>query len=128
MNPESLKYHKEHQWIRVENDGAIVGITHHAQDALGDIVYVENPQVGREVKADQEICEIESTKTTAGIFAPVTGIITRVNERLTDHPELVNQDPYGEGWILSIRMSNPSEIGGLMTAAQYDALVRSEAH
>ena len=128
MNPENLKYHKEHQWVRVEDDGAVVGITDHAQEALGDIVFLEIPEVGREVKADQEICEIESTKTTAAIFAPIGGSIVRVNDALKDHPEDVNQEPYGKGWILAIRMSNPSEIGNLMSAAQYEALVRSESH
>jgi glycine cleavage system H protein len=128
MNPEDLKYHKEHQWVRVEGNGAIVGITDHAQDALGDIVYMEVPEIGRKIKADQEICEIESTKTTAAIFAPMSGTITRVNDKIKDHPEIVNQDPYGEGWILEIEMAVPSEISNLMTAAQYDEMVRSESH
>ncbi len=128
MNPGDLKYHKEHQWVRVEGDSAIIGITDHAQDALGDIVYLEIPEIGREVKADQEICEIESTKTTAAIFAPVTGRIAQVNDILKDHPEAVNEEPYGKGWILAIRMSNPSEIGNLMSAEQYEELVQSESH
>jgi glycine cleavage system H protein len=128
MNPVDLKYHKEHQWVRVDVDGAVGGITDHAQDALGDIVYLEIPEVGRGVKVDQEICEIESTKTTAPIFAPVSGTITRINEALKDHPEIVNEDPYDRGWILFIQMSNPSELSNLLTAADYEALVRSESH
>ncbi len=127
MNPEDLKYHKEHQWVRVEGDRTMVGITDYAQDQLGDIVYLELPEVGTEVGSEEEITEVESTKTTAPIVAPVSGKIVEVNEELKEAPEMMNEDPYGKGWIFVIRMSDPRELDGLMDAKAYEDFVREEA-
>lgn len=127
MNPEDLKYHKEHQWVRVEGDRTMVGITDYAQDQLGDIVYLELPEVGTEVGSEEEITEVESTKTTAPIVAPVSGKIVEVNEELKEAPEMMNEDPYGKGWIFVIRMSDPRELDDLMDAKAYEDFVREEA-
>lgn len=126
MIPEGLHYHTEHEWLRVENKIGVLGITHFAQDSLGDIVYLELPKVGSEVRPGQEIAEVESTKTASPIFSPVGGKITAVNEDLKNQPELVNQDPYGKGWIAKIQMSDSRETEKLMTAKQYAAFLKSE--
>ncbi|MEK6683110.1 MAG: glycine cleavage system protein GcvH [Nitrospirota bacterium] len=127
MIPEGLRYHTEHEWIRQENQTAVVGITHFAQDALGDVVYIELPKVGAEVCSGQEIGEVESTKTTSAVYTPVSGKILAVNEELRDKPELVNQDPYGKGWIVKIEMTHPSEVKPLMDAKQYGAYLSEKA-
>jgi len=127
MIPEGLRYHTEHEWIRQENGTAEMGITHFAQDALGDVVYIELPKPGTEVASGQEIGEVESTKTTSAIYTPVTGKITAVNNDLRDKPELVNQDPYGKGWIAKIQMTDPSELKKLMDAKQYAAYLKENA-
>jgi glycine cleavage system H protein len=127
MIPEGLRYHTEHEWIRQENETAELGITHFAQDALGDVVYLELPKVGTEVRSGQEIGEVESTKTTSAVYTPVSGKISAVNEDLRDKPELVNQDPYGRGWIAKIRMSDPSELKRLMDARQYATYLKENA-
>ena len=127
MIPEGLRYHTEHEWIRQENQTAVVGITHFAQDALGDVVYIELPKVGAEVCSGQEIGEVESTKTTSAVYTPVTGKILAVNDELRDKPELVNQDPYGKGWIVKIQMTNPSEVKSLMDAKQYGDYLNEKA-
>jgi glycine cleavage system H protein len=126
MEPSDLRYHKEHEWIRVEGKQATLGISQFAQDALGDIVFIELPKMGTMVKAGQEIGEVESTKTTSTIYTPVSGKITQVNTELTKHPELVNSDPYGKGWMAMIELSQSSEVEGLMTASQYQAFLASE--
>ncbi|HEV8539728.1 MAG TPA: glycine cleavage system protein GcvH [Nitrospiraceae bacterium] len=126
MEPSDLKYHKEHEWVRVKGNQATMGISHFAQDALGDIVFIELPKMGTTVKAGQEIGEVESTKTTSTIYTPVSGKITQVNTDLTKHPELVNSDPYGKGWMAMIELSQTSEVEGLMTASQYEAFLASE--
>ena len=123
--PEELRYSTEHEWVRVEGGRATVGITAFAQDALGDVVYVQLPDVGALVTASASISEVESTKSVSEIFAPVSGEIVAVNDALQDTPELLNSDPYGGGWILSIEMSDPDELAGLMDAAGYRALVES---
>ena len=123
--PEELRYSTEHEWVRVEGGRATVGITAFAQDALGDVVYVQLPDVGALVTASASISEVESTKSVSEIFAPVSGEIVAVNDDLQDTPELLNSDPYGGGWILSIEMSDPDELAGLMDAAGYRALVES---
>ncbi|MBI3597085.1 MAG: glycine cleavage system protein GcvH [Nitrospirae bacterium] len=127
MIPEGLRYHTEHEWIRQENQTAVLGITHFAQDALGDVVYLELPKVGVEVRSGQEIGEVESTKTTSPVYTPVSGKIMAVNEELKEKPELVNQDPYGRGWIVKIQMSDPSEAKHLMDARQYGAYLKEKA-
>lgn len=128
MTPSDLRYHKEHEWVRLNGNQATVGISHFAQDALGDIVFLDLPKVGASVKVGQQIGEVESTKTTSTIYTPVSGTITKINSDLKDHPEVVNSDPYGKGWIAVIDLAVPSEVEQLMTAAQYDAFLASQKH
>jgi glycine cleavage system H protein len=126
MIPEDLRYHEEHEWVRVKGAQATVGISDFAQDALGDIVFIELPKVGTTVNAGQQIGEIESTKTTSTLYTPVSGTISRVNAELKDHPEVVNSDPYDKGWMVVIDLSNAGEVDKLMTAAQYDAFLANQ--
>lgn len=119
MLPTDLRYHKEHEWIRVEGRQATLGISDYAQDALGDIVYVELPKPGATVTAGQQIGEIESTKTTSSLYSPVTGTVVKVNEELKSRPELINDAPYEQGWMAVIELANPAQVEELMTAAQY---------
>ncbi|MBI3804308.1 MAG: glycine cleavage system protein GcvH [Nitrospirae bacterium] len=128
MIPENLRYHKEHEWVRPEGKKATIGISDFAQEALGDIVYLEIPKLGTEVRYGNEITEIESTKTTSPLYAPVGGKIVAVNEKLKEKPELINQDPYGEGWVVMVEMTDPKEVEKLMTAKEYDALLQKEEH
>jgi glycine cleavage system H protein len=124
MEPTDLRYHEEHEWIRVEGKQATMGISNFAQDALGDIVFIDMPKIGTAVAAGQQIGEVESTKTTSSIYTPVTGKIVNVNTDLKDHPEVVNADPYGKGWMVVIELSDPGQINGLMTAAQYEEFLK----
>ena len=126
MIPSDLRYHQEHEWVRVSGTQATVGISHFAQDALGDIVFIDMPKPGAVVKAGQQIGEVESTKTTSTIYTPVSGAIAKVNADLKDHPEVVNSDPYGKGWMVVIDLSNTGEVEKLMTAAQYEAFLASQ--
>lgn len=126
MIPSDLRYHKEHEWVRLNGTQATVGISHFAQDALGDIVFLDLPKVGSSVKTGQQIGEVESTKTTSTIYTPVSGTIAKINTDLKDHPETVNSDPYGKGWIAVIDLADPAEVEGLMTAAQYEAFLASQ--
>ena len=128
MNPSDLRYHQEHEWVRVNGKQATIGISHFAQDALGDIVFVDLPKTGAVVKAGQQIGEVESTKTTSTIYTPVSGTVTSVNPELKDHPEIVNADPYGKGWMITVDLTAPGEVEQLMTAAQYDAFLASQKH
>lgn len=128
MIPENLRYHKEHEWVRAEGKKATIGISDFAQEALGDIVYLEIPKTGANVQYGNEITEIESTKTTSPLYAPVGGKVVAVNEKLKEKPELINQDPYGEGWVVVIEMSDPKEVEKLMTSKEYDAFLQKEAH
>lgn len=128
MIPENLRYHKEHEWVRAEGKKATIGISDFAQEALGDIVYLEIPKTGSTVQYGNEITEIESTKTTSPLYAPVGGRVVAVNEKLKEKPELINQDPYGEGWVVVIEMTDPREVEKLMTAKEYDAFLQKEAH
>jgi glycine cleavage system H protein len=121
--PEELRFSAEHEWVRVDGTAATVGITDFAQDSLGDVVFVQLPDVGTDVVAGASISEIESTKSVSDIYAPVSGEITAVNGALEDQPELVNQDAYGAGWMMTIAMSDPAELDGLLDAAAYRALV-----
>ncbi len=123
--PNDLRYHKEHEWLRLDGNQATLGISHFAQDALGDVVFVDLPQVGSSVDADAELGEVESTKATSTIYAPVTGTVVQVNAELQDHPEMINQEPYGRGWMVVLELSNPSEVEGLMSAEQYHAFLTS---
>jgi len=128
MIPADLRYHQEHEWVRVSGTQATMGISHFAQDALGDIVFIDLPKVGASVTAGQQVGEVESTKTTSTIYTPVSGTIAKVNTELKDHPEVVNSDPYGKGWLAVIELSNPGEVEKLMTAAQYDTFLKNQKH
>lgn len=119
MIPEDLKYAKSHEWVRVEGSTATVGITHHAQEQLTDIVFVELPETGRVVTQGSECAVIESTKVAADLYAPVSGKIVATNEALNDNPGAINQDAFGDGWVLTIEMSDPSELDILLNAAAY---------
>ena len=119
--PSELKYTKEHEWVRIEGDTATVGITDHAQDQLGDIVYVEVETVGETVEANALFGTIEAVKTTSDLFMPITGEVLEVNARLTDEPELVNSDPYGEGWIMKMKISNLADVDKLLDSVAYEA-------
>jgi glycine cleavage system H protein len=121
--PEALKYSSDHEWIRVEGSTIRMGITDYAQDALGDVVYVQVPTVGVTVAAGDTMSEVESTKSVSDIYAPVSGTIVAVNDALGDAPETVNSDPYGAGWICEIELSDPSQLDGLLDADAYRALV-----
>ncbi len=123
--PDDRKYSREHEWVAVTGDTAQVGITDYAQDALGDVVYVQLPDVGLDVVANASCAEVESTKSVSEIYSPVSGTITAVNEALTDTPELLNQDPYGDGWVFTITLADPAELDGLMDAAAYQHLVET---
>ena len=126
MVPTDLRYHKEHEWVRVSGKEATLGISDFAQDALGDIVFIELPKAGTQVTAGQQIGEVESTKTTSTLYTPVSGRIVRTNPDLKDHPELVNAEPYGKGWMAVIELTEPNEVEPLMTAAQYEAFLKSQ--
>ncbi len=123
--PSELRYTKEHEWLRLEADGkeATVGITDFAQHELGDIVYVELQPVGTELAKDEVFGTVEAVKTVSELFMPISGTIIAVNEALKDHPELVNQSPYGEGWMIRIAVKDPSEVKTLLTAEEYAAMV-----
>jgi len=127
MNPEDLRYHKELTWVKVSGKKATIGITDYAQDALGDIVYVDLPEVDTDVESNSEIGEIESTKATSSVIAPVSGRITEVNEDLTESPEILNEDPYGKGWIAILELDDMSELDDLMDASEYSKFVEEEA-
>ncbi|MBF0285546.1 MAG: glycine cleavage system protein GcvH [Magnetococcales bacterium] len=120
--PANLKYTSEHEWVRPEGDEAVVGITFFAQDQLGDVVYVELPQVGREITAGQPFGVVESVKSVSELYAPLSGVVTAINEPLKNAPEWVNQDPYGTGWMIRIRPSNPAEAETLLPPEAYAAL------
>jgi glycine cleavage system H protein len=127
MNPEDIRYHKEHTWVRVSGTKGTIGITDYAQDALGDIVYVDLPEVDSVVEANSEISEIESTKATSSVISPVGGRILEVNEELSESPEVINEDPYNKGWIAVIEMENPSELDDLLESAEYGKYVEEES-
>jgi glycine cleavage system H protein len=124
--PKDLRYTKDHEWARINGDEAVVGITHHAQAELGDVVFVDLPAEGKDISQGKTFGAIESVKAVSDLFAPVSGIVVRVNAALADHPELVNRDPHGEGWLVAVRMSNASEAGALMDAEAYAAYVAEE--
>lgn len=122
--PEDLRYTKDHEWVRDEGEGRVrVGITDFAQDALGDVVYVDVPDLGAELTAHQAFSEVESTKSVSDVYAPVAGTVVERNSMLDEHPELVNDAPYGEGWIVVIEMADPAASEGLLDAAAYQAHV-----
>jgi glycine cleavage system H protein len=124
--PEDLHYSKDHEWVRVEGDVAIVGITDYAQNSLGDVVYLELPKAGEEFAANESFGSVESVKAVSEMFSPVSGKVAEVNEALNDEPEKVNGDPYGEGWMIKVRMSSPGEVDSLLTAAEYEDFTKAE--
>jgi glycine cleavage system H protein len=121
--PEDLKYTKDHEWVRVQGDTATVGITDYAQGELGDIVYVEVETVGETLNQHEVFGTVEAVKTVSDLFMPVSGEILELNDKLDGEPELVNKDAYGDGWMVKVRLSNPGEVDGLMSAAEYRELV-----
>jgi len=121
--PDDLRYSADHEWVRIEDGGVRIGITDYAQDALGDVVYVEVPEVGSQVSAKDKVSEVESTKSVSDIYAPVSGRIAEVNADLVDAPERLNEDPYGEGWICVIAPSDDTELDALLDAEAYRQLV-----
>jgi glycine cleavage system H protein len=124
--PEELRYHPEHDWARIEGDEATFGITWYAQDALGEVVFYEAPEVGVEVTKDQPYAEVESVKAVSDVYSPLSGEITAVNEALDDSPEKINEDPYGDGWMVKVKLSDPSEADQLMDAAAYKTLLEDQ--
>jgi glycine cleavage system H protein len=121
--PEDLLYHPEHDWARVEGGQATFGVTWYAQDSLGEIVFYDPPDVGAEVKKDAAYAEVESVKAVSDVFAPLSGEIVEVNEALSEEPEKINADPYGDGWLVKVKLSDPSEAEGLMDSAAYRELL-----
>lgn len=128
MYPENYRYTKEHEWLKIEGKIATVGITHHAQSQLGDIVYVDLPSVDDEFDAGDEFGSVESVKAVAEVFMPVSGAVTEVNENLEDSPELLNSDPHDGGWLLKIELKDSNELNDLMNATEYASFVDSENH
>ena len=127
MYPSDLRYDKEHEWVRLDGDIAVIGISHFAQDQLGEVVYVDLPGTGDNVTAGETFGEIESVKSVSELFSPVTGEVTKVNDALEDAPETVNEDCYGEGWMIEVTISDPSEVEALLSAEDYEAFVTDEA-
>jgi glycine cleavage system H protein len=121
--PEELRYHPEHDWARIEGDEATFGITWYAQDALGEVVFYEPPETGKQVKKDEPYAEVESVKAVSDVYAPLSGEVTGVNEALSESPEKLNQDPYGEGWLVKVKLSDPSEADQLLDAVAYRKLL-----
>jgi len=122
--PDDVRYTKEHEWTREEGARLKVGITDYAQDALGDVVYVDLPEVGTRVRANEPMGEVESTKSVSDLYSPVSGTVVERNPKIDDHPELVNESPYGEGWLVLIEPSDPAELEGLLPAEAYETFVR----
>ncbi|HEX8819901.1 MAG TPA: glycine cleavage system protein GcvH [Archangium sp.] len=123
--PQNLKYTKEHEWARAEGTRVVVGVTAHAQESLGDVVYVELPKVGSSVTAGKQFGVIESTKAVSDLYSPLSGKVVKVNDALTDSPATINSDPYGAGWIVELEPSDSKELAGLMDAAAYGKLLQN---
>jgi glycine cleavage system H protein len=128
MYPADLKYSKEHEWVKVEGTRGRIGLTHHAQHALGDVVFVEVPKVGRAVKPMEAFGVVESVKAVSDVYTPVGGAVVEVNAALESSPELINKDCYGAGWIIVVEMANPTELDALMDVKAYEAFLASEGH
>lgn len=124
--PEDLHYSKDHEWVRVEGELAVIGITDHAQEQLGDVVYVELPKAGEAFAAHESFGSVESVKAVSEVFTPVSGEVAEVNESLNDEPEKVNKDPYNDGWMLKMKMKSPAEVDSLLTAAEYEDFTKAE--
>ncbi|XYY59489.1 glycine cleavage system protein GcvH [Bacillus velezensis] len=124
--PKDMRYSKEHEWVKVEDGKARIGITHFAQAELGDIVFVELPEVGAEIKADEPFGDVESVKTVSELYAPINGTVTEVNEDLDDSPEFVNESPYEKAWMIVVEPADAEEIENLMTSEQYDEMTQED--
>jgi glycine cleavage system H protein len=124
--PEDLHYSKDHEWVRVEGDQAIIGITDYAQNSLGDVVYVELPKIGDEFAANESFGSVESVKAVSEVFTPIAGKVVKINESLADEPEKVNSDPYGTGWMVYFKMANAGEVDSMLTAAEYEDFTKAE--
>ena len=123
--PDNLLYHPEHDWARIDGEEATFGITWYAQDALGEVVFFDPPEIGAQVTKDQSYAEVESVKAVSDVFAPLSGEITAVNGDLADSPERINDDPYGEGWLVRVRLSDPTEVDSLLDAGAYQQLLQA---
>jgi glycine cleavage system H protein len=127
MVPENLRYTKDHEWILVDGDSGTIGITDHAQEELGDIVYVELPKVGAKLEQSSSFGSVESVKAVSDIYCPVSGEVAEVNQALAESPEKVNDEPYGNGWLIKLKLTSPAQVDQLMTAAQYTEYISSES-
>jgi glycine cleavage system H protein len=125
-SPSDRRYSKEHEWVRVHGESARVGITDYAQDQLGDVVYVDLPEAGATIAQFEKMGEIESVKAVSDLYAPISGEVTSVNDGVVEKPETVNSDPHGEGWLIEVRLTDPSEMDRLMSAEEYDAFIETE--
>jgi glycine cleavage system H protein len=125
--PEDLHYSKDHEWVRVDGNIATIGITDYAQNSLGDVVYVELPKKGDEFATNESFGSVESVKAVSEVFTPVAGVVAEINEELNDTPEKVNSDPYGEGWMIKVKMASPGEVDSLLTAAEYEDFTKAES-
>lgn len=126
MNPKNLKYHREHVWARMEGDTAVLGLTSYAQETLGDIVYIELPEVGADVTAGTAYAEVESVKAVSDVYAPLSGSVVEVNDEVIDAPELINESPFDDGWLIKVKLSDLSEADELMSAEEYEELISEE--
>ena len=126
MYPENFRYTKEHEWVRVDGDTATIGITNHAQQELGDIVYIDLPKPGARAEQGKTMGSVESVKAVSDIYSPISGEVTEINPSLADAPEKLNEDPHGEAWLVKIKLSNPAEVEKLMSAAEYQAYIGAE--
>lgn len=122
-SPDDRKYSKEHEWLKIDGDAAVIGVTDYAQDQLGDVVYVDLPRPGATITQFKKMGEIESVKAVSDLYTPASGEVLEVNEKVVEKPELVNGDPHGDGWLIRLRLSDPSEASKLLSAAEYDALI-----
>jgi glycine cleavage system H protein len=127
MYPENLRYTKDHEWVRIEGERGTVGITHHAQKQLGDVVFLELPEVGRALRAGEGFGTVESVKAVSELFAPLAGEVVETNAALASAPEAINADPYGKGWMMVVKLSDPAAVAGLMDATAYKAFVEGES-
>jgi glycine cleavage system H protein len=126
VNPKSLKYHREHDWARIDGETAVFGLTDYAQETLGDIVFIELPEVGADVLAGTPYAEVESVKAVSDVYAPLSGSVIEVNDEVVDAPELINDSPYEEGWLIKVRLTDPAEVDDLLTADEYNELLAAE--
>lgn len=126
MNPKNLKYHREHAWARVEGDTAVFGLTSFAQESLGDIVYIELPEAGTELTAGTPYAEVESVKAVSDVYAPLSGSVVEVNEEIVDAPELINESPFENGWLVKVQLSDPAEQDELLSAEEYEQVLAEE--